>query len=225
MISQLFRRTVLPTVLQKPLARTFVTTRSHFIPKVQALAPSFQGVAVQDKEFKTIKLTDYKGKFVVLVFYPLDFTFVCPTELLAFSDNIEKFKNLNCEVIGVSTDSHFSHLAWCNQPRNEGGLGDIKIPLLSDKTMEISKNYNVLIEDQGISLRGLFIIDNESKIRVIQVNDLPIGRNVNETLRLIEAIQFTDKHGEVCPANWNKGEDTIKPNVNESKEYFSKQKQ
>ncbi|XP_048762859.1 peroxiredoxin prdx-2-like [Ostrea edulis] len=187
-------------------------------------APEFKGQAVVDGEFKDISLANYKGKYLVLFFYPLDFTFVCPTEIIAFSDRVDEFKAINCEVVACSTDSVFSHLAWVNTPRKQGGLGSMKIPLLADKTLEISKAYGVLKEDEGISFRGLFIIDDKGNLRQITMNDLPVGRSVDETLRLVQAFQFTDKFGEVCPAGWKPGADTIRPNVKESQKYFQKQK-
>ncbi|CAH1243031.1 PRDX1 [Branchiostoma lanceolatum] len=192
--------------------------------KLQHPAPNFESTAVLPSgEFKTIKLSDYKGKYLVIFFYPLDFTFVCPTEIIAFSDRVEEFKKVGCEVVAVSTDSQFSHLAWTNTPRKQGGLGKMQIPILSDKAMTISKDYGVLMEDEGIAFRGLFIIDDKGTLRQITINDLPVGRSVDETLRLVQAFQFTDKHGEVCPAGWKPGADTIKPDVKDSKEYFSKQ--
>lgn len=177
-----------------------------------------------NQDFKEIQLSDFKGKYLVLFFYPLDFTFVCPTEIIAFSDRIKEFKDLNTEVVGVSVDSHFSHLAWVNTPRKDGGLGKLDYPLLADLTKQISRDYGVLIEDAGISLRGLFIIDPKGVVRQITINDLPVGRSVDETLRLIKAFKFTDEHGEVCPANWDpeKNKDTIKPDVKNSKSYFNK---
>ncbi|XP_065069671.1 peroxiredoxin-1-like [Rhopilema esculentum] len=191
---------------------------------VQQAAPHFQGTAVTTNgDFKDIKLSDYKGKYLVFFFYPLDFTFVCPTEIIAFSDRADEFRVINCEVLACSVDSHFSHLAWTSQDRKKGGLGKMKIPILSDIKKEISRDYGVLLEDQGISLRGLFIIDDKGILRQITVNDLPVGRSVDETLRLVQAFQFTDKHGEVCPAGWKPGSDTIKPDVQKSQEFFSKQ--
>jgi len=186
-------------------------------------APDFSGTAVVDGDFKQIQLSDYRGKYLVFFFYPLDFTFVCPTEIIAFSDRSEEFRSINCEVVACSTDSHFSHLAWVNTPRKQGGLGNMKIPLLADKTCEIAKAYGVYKEDEGIAFRGLFIIDDKGNLRQITINDLPVGRSVDETLRLIQAFQFTDKHGEVCPAGWKPGQDTMKPDVKGSKAYFSKQ--
>ncbi|XP_063302029.1 peroxiredoxin-2 [Pelobates fuscus] len=185
-------------------------------------APDFHTTAVVNGEFKEVKLSDYKGKYLVLFFYPLDFTFVCPTEIIAFSDHVEEFRKINCEVIAASVDSHFSHLAWTNVPRKEGGLGPMNIPLLSDLKHTISQDYGVLKEDDGVSFRGLFIIDIKGILRQITINDLPVGRSVEETLRLVQAFQFTDTHGEVCPAGWKPGSSTIKPNVKDSKEYFSK---
>ena len=185
-------------------------------------APEFRGTAVVDGDFKEISLSDYKGKYLVFFFYPLDFTFVCPTEIIAFSDRADEFRAINCEVVACSTDSHFSHLAWVNTSRKMGGLGDMKIPLLADKTMEIAKNYGVLKEDDGVAFRGLFIIDDKGNLRQITINDLPVGRSVDETLRLVQAFQFTDKHGEVCPAGWKPGKETMKPDTKGSKSYFEK---
>jgi len=185
-------------------------------------APEFTAEAVVDGDFKTIKLSDYKGKYVVLFFYPLDFTFVCPTEIIAFSDRYEEFKKLGVAVLAASTDSVFSHLAWINQPRKHGGLGEMKIPVLADTNHQLSRDYGVLKEDDGIAYRGLFIIDPKGVLRQVTINDLPVGRSVDETIRLVQAFQFVDKHGEVCPAGWTPGSDTIKPGVKESQEYFSK---
>ncbi|KLO09685.1 peroxiredoxin [Schizopora paradoxa] len=190
--------------------------------KVQKPAPAFKATTVVEGTFKDVSLSDFQGKWVVLLFYPLDFTFVCPTEIIAFNDAISEFKAIDTEVLAVSTDSHFSHLAWAQTPRKEGGLGpDLKLPLVADKNMKISADYGVLIEEEGIALRGLFIIDPKGILRQITVNDLPVGRSVDETLRLVKAFQFTDKHGEVCPANWTEGSRTMKADPVGSKEYFS----
>ncbi|XP_052892079.1 uncharacterized protein LOC128300154 [Anopheles moucheti] len=185
-------------------------------------APEFEATAVVDGAFKKIKLSDYRGKYLVFFFYPLDFTFVCPTEILAFSDRVNEFKKLNTEVIAASIDSHFTHLAWINTPRKEGGLGTINIPLVSDITHTISKDYGVFLDDLGHTLRGLFIIDDRGILRQITMNDLPVGRSVDETLRLVQAFQYTDKHGEVCPAGWKPGQDTIVPNPEAKIKYFEK---
>ncbi|XP_035895052.1 peroxiredoxin-2 [Anopheles stephensi] len=200
------------------------TGRVLSVAQVQHPAPSFKGTAVVNNDFREIKLEDYKGKYLVLFFYPLDFTFVCPTEIIAFSDRIKEFKELNTEVVGVSVDSHFSHLAWINTPRKAGGLGNLEYPLLADLTKQISADYGVLLKNDGISLRGLFIIDPNGVVRQITINDLPVGRSVDETLRLIKAFQFVEKHGEVCPANWEPKTNaaTIKPNPKDSREYFEK---
>ena len=189
--------------------------------QVQKPAPDFKAQAVIDYEFKEIKLSDYRGKYVVLFFYPLDFTFVCPTEITAFSDRNEEFTSRNTQVIGVSVDSHFSHLAWKERPRKQGGLGDIHYPLVADITKKISADYGVLLEDGGVALRGLFLIDKEGIVRHVTINDLPLGRNVDEALRLVDALQYFETNGEVCPANWKPGDATIKPTVKGSKEYFS----
>uniref|UniRef100_A0A8C2LQI8 Peroxiredoxin-1 n=1 Tax=Cricetulus griseus TaxID=10029 RepID=A0A8C2LQI8_CRIGR len=171
--------------------------------------PHFKATAViPDGQFKDISLSEYRGKYVVFFFYPLDFTFVCPTEIIAFSDRAEEFKKLNCQVIGA----HFCHLAWINTPNKQGGLGPMNIPLRT-----IAQDYGVLKADKGISFRGLFIINDKGILQQITINDLPI-------LRLVQAIQFTDKHSEVCRAGWKPGSDTINPDVQKSKEYFSKQK-
>ena len=188
---------------------------------VQKEAPDFTAAAVVNEEFKQIKLSDYRGKYTVLFFYPLNFTFVCPTEIVAFSDRIEEFHQRGAEVIGASVDSQYSHLAWIQSPRSKGGLGGLKYPLVSDITKQISKDYGVLLEG-GVALRGLFLIDKAGVIRHVTVNDLPIGRSVDEALRVLDALQFYEKHGEVCPADWKPGAATIKPGVKESREYFQK---
>ncbi|XP_054258687.1 peroxiredoxin-1-like isoform X2 [Macrosteles quadrilineatus] len=190
--------------------------------KVQHPAPPFKGTAVIAGDFKEIDLSDFRGQYLVLFFYPLDFTFVCPTEIIAFSDRMNEFKAINTAVVGVSCDSHFSHLAWINTPRKHGGLGNLNYPLLSDFNKCIARDYNVLLEEDGVPLRGLFIIDPQGVVRQITVNDLPVGRSVDEVLRLVKAFQFTDKHGEVCPANWKPESPTIKPSPDGSKEYFEK---
>jgi len=198
------------------------TTSKALAAAVTKPAPDFKGMAVVDGDFKEISLNSYKGKYLVLFFYPLDFTFVCPTELIAFSERIAEFKQLGCEVVGVSTDSQFSHLAWNNQPRKEGGLGGLKYPLLSDFNKHISREYGVLMEEEGVALRGLFLINPEGVVSHLSVNDLPVGRSVDETLRLVKAFQFVAEHGEVCPANWTPDSPTIKPDPSGSLEYFNK---
>jgi peroxiredoxin 2/4 len=190
--------------------------------QVGQLAPDFEAVAVFDQEFAKVKLSDYLNKkYVVLFFYPLDFTFVCPTEITAFSDNFEKFAELNTEILGVSVDSEFSHLAWLQTERDSGGLGDLKYPLVSDLKKDISASYNVLT-DEGIALRGLFIIDKEGVIQHATINNLAFGRSVDEALRVLQAIQYVQTNPEeVCPANWKPGDKTMIPDPVKSKDYFS----
>jgi alkyl hydroperoxide reductase subunit AhpC len=187
---------------------------------VQQPAPEFKAQAVMpDGSFKEVSLGDYKGKYVLLFFYPLDFTFVCPTEIIAFSDRAADFEKLNVQILGASIDSQFTHLAWRNTPRNQGGLGDIQFPLVADLSKDIARSYDVLLPD-GIALRGLFLIDKEGMVRHQVVNDLPLGRNVDEALRMVQALQYFEKNGEVCPANWHEGARTIKPTPDASKEFF-----
>lgn len=182
-------------------------------------APEFKGNAVVNGAIKEISLSDFKGKWKVLFFYPLDFTFVCPTEIVAFSDKIQMFKDLGCEVIGCSVDSEFSHLAWTQMPRNKGGLGEIRYPLLADLTKDIARNYGVLMDD-AVAFRGTFIIDDKDIIHHMSINNLPVGRNVDEYARLVEGYQYVAKHGEVCPAGWTKGDATMKADPKGSQEYF-----
>jgi len=193
------------------------------VARIGKPAPNFKATAVVGQDFKEIELSNYKGRYVVLVFYPLDFTFVCPTEIIAFSDRFEEFEKLNCQIIGISVDSQFSHLAWINTPRKDGGIGKTNFPLVSDLTKKISRDYDVLMEEEGHSLRGLFIIDDKGILRQITKNDPPVGRNVDETLRLVQAFQFTDKHGVVCPINWKPGNETMVPDPKLSKQYFQNQ--
>ncbi|XP_057297917.1 peroxiredoxin-2-like isoform X1 [Hydractinia symbiolongicarpus] len=229
LLAKTTRRSILSPSIVKSSASSSLLRKCFSISSVkmskafiQKPAPDFEGTAVTEKgEFKTVKLSDYKGKYLVFFFYPLDFTFVCPTEIIAYSDRVEEFQAIGCEVLACSIDSQFSHLAWTEQPRNKGGLGKMKIPILSDLTKQVSRDYGVLLEDQGISLRGLFIIDDKGTLRQITINDLPVGRSVDETLRLVQALKYTDKHGEVCPAGWKPGADTIK--TDNAEEYFKKQ--
>ncbi|MBK9974667.1 MAG: peroxiredoxin [Planctomycetes bacterium] len=190
--------------------------------QVASKAPEFAGTAVIGTEFKDIKLSDYKGKWVVLFFYPLDFTFVCPTEIVAFNDRLDEFKKLGVEVIAASVDSKFSHLAWNNTPRDKGGLGGVKFPMLADITKNISRDYGVLLEGGGVALRGLFLIDGEGVLQYQTVNNLAVGRSVDETLRIIKAFQHAQKHGEVCPANWNEGKEAMKPTAASTGAYLAK---
>nr|YP_009332911.1 hypothetical protein [Membranoptera tenuis]AKL79167.1 hypothetical protein [Membranoptera tenuis] len=188
--------------------------------KVGNKAPHFSATAVHDQEFKKIELSDYIGQYVILLFYPLDFTFVCPTEITAFNDRYQEIKELNTEILGISVDSEYCHLAWIQMDREVGGVGDLNYPLVSDLNKHISSSYNVLTEE-GKSLRGLFIIDKEGIIQHSLVNNLDFGRSVQETIRVLQAIQYVQNHpDEVCPANWQPGESTIINNPIKSKEYF-----
>mmetsp|Transcript_37585 Transcript_37585/g.63142 ORF Transcript_37585/g.63142 Transcript_37585/m.63142 type:complete len:309 (-) Transcript_37585:163-1089(-) len=193
------------------------------VPLVGSQAPDFKATAVYDQEFVDVQLSSYIGKkYVLLFFYPLDFTFVCPTEITAFSDRYNEFKELDCEVLGVSVDSQFSHLAWLQTPRAEGGLGDLEYPLVSDLKKEISEAFNVLT-DEGVALRGLFLIDKEGVIQHSTINNLAFGRNVDEALRVLQATRYVQQNpDEVCPAGWQPGDNTMKPDPKGSKEYFSK---
>jgi peroxiredoxin (alkyl hydroperoxide reductase subunit C) len=185
-------------------------------------APDFKAQAVMsDGSFKEVSLSEYRGKYVVLFFYPLDFTFVCPTEIIAFSEAAGQFESLNVQLLGCSIDSHFTHLAWRNTPRSQGGLGDIKYPLIADLDKKIAEAYDVLLP-AGIALRGLFLIDKDGVVQHQVVNNLPLGRSVDEALRMVKALQFFEKNGEVCPANWQEGAATMKPDPEGSQEYFSK---
>lgn len=189
-----------------------LTSSVRTLAQVQSPAPDFRGTAVINGQFKDISLKDYNGKYLVLFFYPLDFTFVCPTEVIAFNDRADEFRAVNAELVAVSVDSHFSHLAWVNTPRKSGGLGsETKIPILSDLKKTISTDYGCLTKNEDVSLRALYIIDTKGVVRQITINDLPVGRSVDEILRLIKAFQFADEHGEVCPANWQPKSKTINP--------------
>lgn len=178
-------------------------------------APEFVGDSWNGKDIKKMKLSDYKGKYVVLFFYPLDFTFVCPTEICNFSDAAEKFRSLNTEVIGCSIDSAHTHREYALKPRKQGGLAPLDIPLLSDVSHDIAKDYGVYCdfgENKGLALRGTFIIDGSGILRHVSINDLNVGRSIDETLRLVQAFQFSEKYGDVCPAKWKPGAKTMKPN-------------
>jgi alkyl hydroperoxide reductase subunit AhpC len=184
-------------------------------------APDFTAKAVVDGQFEDIKLSSYRGKNIVLFFWPLDFTFVCPTEIVAFSEAAPKFAERNTVVLGVSIDSQFVHLAWQKTPRAEGGLGKVNFPMVADTTHQISRDYGVLLEGAGVALRGLFLIDKNGIVRHMLVNDLPLGRSTDEALRVVDALLHFEKHGEVCPANWKPGAKAMKPDVEGSKKFFN----
>jgi len=186
-------------------------------------APTFKAQAVMpDGSFQELALEDYRGRYVLLFFYPLNFTFVCPTEIIAFSDREGEFAERGVQVVGCSIDSHFSHLAWRNLPRKQGGIGEVAYPLIADVNHKIAEAYHVLTED-GVALRGLFLIDKQGVIRHAVINDLPLGRSVDEALRMVTALQMFEEHGEVCPADWHEGAATMKADPSGSQEFFSTQ--
>jgi peroxiredoxin (alkyl hydroperoxide reductase subunit C) len=186
-------------------------------------APDFTAQAVTPSNgFEELTLSSFRGKYVVLFFYPLDFTFVCPSEIVAFDSKLEEFTKRGCEVISVSVDSQFTHLAWKSTPRTEGGLGQVRFPMVADLDKSIARSYGVLLESPGVALRGLFLIDKDGVVRHEVINDLPLGRNVDEALRVLDALQFTEEHGEVCPANWRPGEDAMQPTAEGVASYLAK---
>ncbi len=185
-------------------------------------APEFTATAVmEDGTFKEVSLSDYKDQYVLLYFYPLDFTFVCPSEILAFNSKVAEFKERGVQLLGCSIDSEFSHFAWRNTPVEKGGIGEISYPLIADKSKSIARNYGILFGEE-VALRGLFLIDKAGVVRHSTINDLPLGRNVEEALRVVDALQYTEEHGEVCPANWKKGEEAMKPTADGVASYLSK---
>ena len=206
---------------------------THPAPEVKATA------IMPDNSFKEISLSDYKGKKVVLFFYPLDFTFVCPTELIAFDKRLGEFEKRNVQVIGCSVDSKWTHHAWKNTDVNKGGIGSVNYPIIADIDKSVARAFDVLAgatpatviteEDEtettvggAIAVRGSFLIDEAGVVRHAVVNDLPLGRNIDEMLRLIDALDFHNKHGDVCPAGWNKGDEGMKPSHQGMKDYVSK---
>lgn len=184
-------------------------------------APEFKAKSVIGEQFHDFTLSSLKGNYVVLFFYPLDFTFVCPTELHAFQEKLADFDSRGCKVVGCSVDSWFSHAAWLNTPKAKGGIQGITYPIVSDIHKSIARDYQVLKEEDGIAYRGLFLMDRDQIVRHQLINDLPIGRSVDEALRVLDALIFHEKHGEVCPANWKMGGKTMKPNDQGLVEYFS----
>lgn len=192
------------------------------VAQVQQPAPAFKKTAVVNNEFKDISSEDLKGKWWVLMFVPLAHTQVCPTEVLGFNKAYQKFKEKNCEVLIASVDSEWSLQVWNEREVQIGGLGSVEVPLVSDVNHKLSKDYGVLLEEDGVSLRGTFLVGPEGNVRHMSVNDLPVGRSVQEVMRLLDAFQFTDENGVVCPLGWQQGAETINPQ--DPKEYFSKQK-
>jgi peroxiredoxin (alkyl hydroperoxide reductase subunit C) len=186
-------------------------------------APEFTAAAVMaDGSInENFSLSDYKGKYVVLFFYPLDFTFVCPSELIAFDHRIKEFEERGVQVIGCSIDSQFTHAAWRNTPVEKGGIGSVAYPLVADVKHEICQAYDVEFADAGVAFRGSFLIDRDGVVRHQVVNDLPLGRNIDEMLRMIDALQFTEEHGEVCPAGWHKGDKGMVPDADGVASYLA----
>ena len=183
-------------------------------------APGFTCDAVVNKQIKNVSLSDYDGKYKILFFYPLDFTFVCPTEIHALQEQLQEFKDLNVEVLGISVDSVYSHLAWLNTPKISGGIEGVTFTLLSDIKKTISQDYEILQED-GVALRGVFLLDKENIVQSVGINNLSLGRSIPELIRLVQALQHTEKHGQVCPANWKSGSKSMSPTELGIKEYFS----
>ena len=185
-------------------------------------APGFTAQAVlTDGTIAELSLSSYRGKYVVLFFYPLDFTFVCPSEILAFNQKVEEFKARNTEVVGVSVDSVYSHFAWRETPVDKGGIGAINFPLVADLNKNIARAYGVL-HNEEVALRGLFLIDSHGQVRHAVINDLPLGRSVDEALRIVDALHFVEDHGEVCPANWREGEEGMQPTAEGVSKYLAK---
>lgn len=187
-------------------------------------APNFTAAAVMaDGSIKEdFSLSDYAGKYVVLFFYPLDFTFVCPSEILAHNSRVKAFAERGVQVIGISIDSQFTHAAWRNTPVENGGIGPVSFPLVADVKHEIVQAFGIEHPQAGVALRASFLIDRDGIIQHMTVNNLPLGRNVDEMLRVVDALQFTEEHGEVCPAGWNKGDEGMKPDASGVASYLSK---
>ncbi len=197
-----------------------ILKRNGTVMLIGKQAPLFSCKGIIQGEIKDVALDDYKGKTKVLFFYPLDFSFVCPTELHAFQDALSEFEKRQTSVIGISVDSVYAHLAWLSQPKEQGGIQGVTYPLLSDITKSVSRAYEALNEQEGVAYRALYIVDKNNVIQSIQLNGLSLGRNINEVLRLVDAVEFVETHGEVCPANWTAGEDGIKPTHAGVVDYF-----
>jgi peroxiredoxin (alkyl hydroperoxide reductase subunit C) len=201
-----------------------LTIRRWKMSLIGKMAPEVKGIAVVDggKIVEDFCLTDGEARYTILFFYPLDFTFVCPTELHAFQERLDEFKALGVNLVGCSRDSHYTHMAWLDTPKEKGGIKGVTYPLIADMNLEISRNFGVLKEDEGISYRGLFLIDREGIVRHMLINDLPLGRSVDEALRMVKALQHFEEHGEVCPANWNEGKEGLNTTKEGVSAYLSK---
>lgn len=192
------------------------------VPLVGREGPGFEAIAVIDQDFQPLRLADYRGRYVILFFYPLDFTFVCPTEVAAFSDRYDEFQALSTDLLGISVDSQYAHLAWIQTERKLGGVGDIRYPLVADLTKNISAAYGVLNAQEGVALRGLFILDPEGVVQHATVNNLAFGRSVDDTLRSLKAIQHVQRYqGQVCPVDWQPGAATLREEPGQVQAYFA----
>jgi peroxiredoxin (alkyl hydroperoxide reductase subunit C) len=200
-------------------------TETIAVPKavVGQMAPDFELEGYFKGELKSFKLSDYRGKWVYLLFYPLDFTFVCPTEVLSFSEHCPQFEERQCQILGISVDSQFVHKAWVDSRKEDGGLGgSLNYPLLADLNKTVARSFGVLDEEAGVALRGLFLIDPEGTVMHATVNNLPVGRSAKEALRTLKAFQYVASHeGEVCPADWEEGMDTMKADPEEMKKFLA----
>ena len=201
---------------------------SNQVAKIGKQAPQFTAKAWFNKRICDVSLSDFKGKYVVLFFWPLDFTFVCPTEICAFNDAAKEFEAIGCQLIGCSIDSQFTHMEYTKKDRKKGGLGPMQIPMVADVNKTIANAYGCLVEDgenAGVTYRATYIIDDKGVLRQFSINDLPVGRNPEEVLRLVKAFKYVDEHGEVCPANWQPGKATMNDNWESKKteEYFANQ--
>ncbi len=205
------------------LSVNWLATHAITAPFIGQQAAEFKADSVQNEDFAPLSLSDYPDKYKILIFYPSDFSFVCPTELFAFQDKKDEFEKRNTALIGISVDQKYSHLAWLKQPRDKGGIQGITYPLVADVTKQISKDYGILDEAAGVALRGVYILDKENKIQHVSINNLKVGRSIEEVLRVLDAIQKTEGMGDVCPANWHNGQETIKPSQQDLEKYLEKE--
>lgn len=188
--------------------------------KIGSKAPGFSCEGVIDGQIKKLSLTDFSGKYKLLFFYPLDFTFVCPTELHALNEKVAEFAKRNTQVLGISVDSAYTHLAWLSTPKEQGGVAGLQFPLLSDLTKSIARDYDVLNEECSVALRGVFLLDKNDIVQYISINNLSFGRNIDELLRLVDALKYVEENGMVCPANWDPSQQALKPTTQGVRDYF-----
>lgn len=197
-----------------------LSRKGVFMINVSKKAPNFTCAAVVDGAVRYLSLNDFDGMYKLIFFYPLDFTFVCPTEMHALQEKLDEFKKRNVEVLGVSVDSVHSHKAWLATPREKGGIQGVTYPLLSDINKTIAEEYGVLNLEEGVALRGVFLLDADNIVQYASVNNLNFGRNINELLRVVDAVQHVQLYGDVCPANWTVGEKALKPTTESLQDYF-----